>query len=257
MIQRIDTHLTNSGDYITSFELSDEQFKVLQATAKRKISNNLREQINETLNYYIIFYNCDKKGSSLKDQISVLISTKESINCLKDFLIDIKKHAVYRSKIRVEDELFHLQNINSDDDKDWDVRQDEFFSRIPRPIFDTRLEEYKNTKTGDIINFKRLKTDLLFWEASMKKTIENLKEKQKNDKGGQNLDEHLDTLLLSLEGIYNKTKGKTGGKLKFIYQALQFIPDVDIRPDYKEPHYAVETGLKDRVYSAKQRHKKR
>lgn len=263
--QRLDRYASFATYDSEPVTISDEQFCALERAAKRRFDSVFREKIQKALYFYVVHKDRDILASTLEDQSKILRKFQDHVQGLYDIFnladpslfISASEgairvpgwHAAFRTTHRIEDALIFDKAEHNE------ILWGDFYLDRPREMsIDKTKELLDQHQTEPLVDLKQFQISLNWLRLAGKRAAAWLDAECKADKGARETNTPLDGLLVRLDDIYEETTGKGGGKLAFIYQAFQLIPE-RIRPDYPEPDYISSNKLKDRLALAKRRHK--
>lgn len=229
---RKDISLAMSNVSGASLVLTDEQFQELECVGRCRLTPAQKKNLCYVLDSYFLYCGIEENASTPQEQHEYLEKAQESVTFLYMFLSEMKKHAIYKPRMRVEVELVRLFKTEDYQGEDGEVRDAFMWDGLDRILFpelEKRIAEAKHHKNSVIIDFERMERDFVFWKAAIDQALNKLSFKKVEDKGGQEEDWLVNKLLYDLSTIYDRAKGKKKALERFCQNAVDLIPK-DKRP---------------------------
>ncbi len=269
--QRLDRYASYAIYDVEIISISADQYAALERAGRRKFDSSLRERIEKALYFFIVSKDQDILASTIEQQSTLLKKLQKSVQELYDFfnLADpsmmeaapegaIRRpgwHAAFRVKHRIEDALIFEKN------EDNEVLWGDWYLERPRELSISATKELLEAhRTEPLVNLDELQITLNWLRLAGMRAAARLEAECKADKGAREIDKALDGLLVNLDDIYDKAPGKVRGKMNFIFETMQLIPE-RIRPTYTADQLGAIRGriklAKSRYDTVKKRKSKR
>jgi len=226
--------------------ISGEQFSFLEQKGRRKFNDELRYKIKSTLENFIVRREMDERASTPEQQHRLLKRFQNNIKDLKDILdvSDIRNtfhdpkntpadwHGAFRTTHRIEDASKFSPRADNEN-RSWEERKPFILDRPRHLSIPAAQELLDQHRTDPLIDLEKFHVELTWLNIICNRALNDFEAECKAAPKGRNKDDALDSLLLSLERIYNKSPGKVRGFKSFCHAALSLLPE-NIRPDLEK-----------------------